>query len=143
MPVRERRRDASPRGPLQEAGLDQVRLVEVLERSTVLADRRGDRADPDRAAAELLDDRREDPSVELVEAVLVHFEALERLAGGREVDLMVAGNFGEIAQPAEEPVRDPGSSAAPPGDLPSGLRRDPDPEDPRGAFHDLCERRDV
>src|SRR5687768_2200291 len=139
MPVRERRRDPPPGSALEEARLDQIGLVEVLERPAVLSDRRGDRADPDRTAAELLDDRRKDPPVELVEPVLVHFETGERLTGGREVDLLLAGHFREVAQAAQKAVGDPGGAAAPRADLARGLAGDPDAEDPRGALHDPCE----
>src|SRR5687767_10428763 len=98
VPVRLRRRHAAPRRALEEPGLDQVRLVEVLERSPVLAERSRDGVDPDGTAAELLDDRREDPPVELVEPVLVDLQARERRAGRREIDAILPGDFGEVAQ---------------------------------------------
>jgi hypothetical protein len=92
MPVGRRGGDPAARSPLEEPGLEEIRLVEVLERSAVLAEGSGDRADADRAAAELLDDRRENPAVELVEAVLVDFEAGERRARRVEVDVVDATN---------------------------------------------------
>src|SRR6266540_2874096 len=81
MAIGERRGNASARRSLQEARLNQIGLVQVFESSAILADRGGDRCDSDRSSAELLDDRREDPAVELVEAVLVHLQAPERFPG--------------------------------------------------------------
>ena len=47
----------SARGTLQKALLDQERLVHFLYRPRILADGRRDRTQPDRTAAELVDDR--------------------------------------------------------------------------------------
>ena len=121
--VRRGRGDAAARRALEEAGLEEVGLVEVLERAAVLAERGGDRADADGTAAELLDDRREDPPVELVEAVLVHLEARQRLARGLEVDLVAAGDLGEVAQAAQQAVGDARRAAAARADLARGLGR--------------------
>src|ERR1017187_3770722 len=63
--------DAPAGCPLEKSGLDEVRLVEVLEGSAVLPDRGRDRSDADGSAAKFLDDRRQDAAVHLVEAVLV------------------------------------------------------------------------
>ncbi len=46
--------------------------------SALLADRRRQAVEPDRAAAELVDDRAQQPAIEVVEAVRVHFEQLQR-----------------------------------------------------------------
>src|SRR5688572_26534624 len=72
------RGDPPARRALQETLLDEERLVEVLDRAALLADRRGDRLDAGRSAAVLLDDRAEDLAVDLVEAVLVHLQQTER-----------------------------------------------------------------
>ena len=74
---------APARSPLEEALLDEVRLVDFLQRPGILAHRHGDGAQPDRAAAEFLDDGREDPRVHVVEAELVHVEPRERFGGDR------------------------------------------------------------
>ena len=80
------RRHPAARGALQEALLQQVGLVEVLERAAILADRGGERLDPRRAAAVDLDQGREDPPVELVEAEVVDLEQRQRLARDRAID---------------------------------------------------------
>src|SRR5436190_755716 len=78
---------------------------------------RGARADADRPAAELLDDGRQNLPVDLVETVLVHLEARERLPRRRQIDRVLARDLREVAQPAQETVRDAGRSPAAPRDL--------------------------
>src|SRR4051812_42538481 len=60
--------NSTPRRALDEALLEQVRLVDVLERVLFLRDDHGQRAEPNRTTVELLDDRGEDLAVEAVEA---------------------------------------------------------------------------
>src|SRR6266508_551298 len=136
MAIRERRGDASARRSLQEARLNQIGLVQVFESSAILSDRGGDRCDSDRSSAELLDDRREDPAVELVEAVLVHLKAPERFPGRAQIDGRLPGDFGEIAQPPQQPVGDARSPPAAGGDLPGRIRPDRYPDDLRRPFDD-------
>ena len=143
MAIGERRCDASARRSLQETRLDQVGLVQVLESSAILSDRGRDGRDSDRSAGELLDDRREDPAVELVEAVLVHLQPRQRLSGRFEVDGVLAGDVREIAQTPEEPVGDARSAAAAPRDLTRGVRPDADREDLRRPLDDPCQGFDV
>src|ERR1700693_5833951 len=117
-----RRRGDSPASrSLQESCLDQVRLVEVLESAAVFSHRGRDRGDSDRPAAELLDDGCQDPAVELIEAVLVHLQPREGLAGGREITLLLPGDLGEVAQAAQQAVGDPRRAAAAGSDLAGGL----------------------
>src|SRR6478736_10274772 len=104
--IRARRGDPAARRPLEESRLEKVGLVEVLERSAVLSDRRGDGADADGTAAEFLDDGRQDPPVDLVEPVLVHLEPREGRSRGLAVDRGLFRDFRKIAQAAQEPVRD-------------------------------------
>src|SRR5690348_10044374 len=54
--VRDGRGGAPARRALQEAVLHEEGLVDLLDRARVLANRRCDRVDADRAALELLDD---------------------------------------------------------------------------------------
>src|SRR5215471_18285322 len=126
------RGDAAARRALEKTGLDEVRLVEILERAAILSQRRGQRAHADRAAAELFDDRLQDPAVELVKAVLVHLQPRERSARRFELERRFPGDLGEIAQTPQKPVRDPRRSAASAGDLARGVRGNGDSEDPRG-----------
>ena len=79
----ELRDHAAARGALDEAELEQVRLVDVLDRVRLLAERDGERREPDRAAVELLDDRAQEVAVDPLEPELVDLEQLERLARDR------------------------------------------------------------
>ena len=86
------------RRALQEAFLDQERLVDVLERAAILADRRRDRLDPGGPALVVLDQRGQDLAVDLVEAELVDLERiLVRSARILDVPLDPAG-ASEIAR---------------------------------------------
>ena len=62
---------ASARGALEQAALQQIGLVDILDRVGLFADRDGQRGEPDGAAAEVGADRAEDLAVEPVE---VHAE---------------------------------------------------------------------
>ena len=74
---------AAARRPLEEAELQQVRLVDVLDRVGLLAERDGEGRQPDRPAAELERDRLEELAVDALEPLLVDLEQLQRLAARR------------------------------------------------------------
>src|SRR4051794_25105714 len=65
-----RGRDAPARGALDEALLQQIRLVDVLECVLLLGDDDCEGAQPDRATVELLADGAQDLAVEAVQALL-------------------------------------------------------------------------
>ena len=79
--VLERGRGGDPpaRGALDEPLLEQVGLVDVLDRVGLLADRDRQRGQADRAALELLADRPQDVAVEPVQAGVVDLQQVERL----------------------------------------------------------------
>ena len=77
----ERGDDAAAGGPLEETELEQVRLVDVLDRVRLLAQRDRQRGKPDRAAVEALDDGAQQLAIDRLEATLVDLEQLEGLAG--------------------------------------------------------------
>ena len=66
--VSPRRDDPAPDRPVEEADAHEKGLVDALDRVLFFVDGRGDRADADRPAAEVLDDGREDLAVDVVEA---------------------------------------------------------------------------
>ena len=80
----ELRHDPSARGALDEAELQEIRLVDVLDRVRLLAERHGERGQADRAAVEALDDRAQELAVGPLEPVGVDLEQLERLRGDRQ-----------------------------------------------------------
>ena len=77
---------------LQEAELEQVGLVDVLDRVGLLAECDGDRGETDGAAAELEGDRLEELAVDPLEAPLVDLVELERI--DRELLETIAFKFG-------------------------------------------------
>ena len=83
VPVGALGRHPPARRALQEAFLDQERLVDVLERAAVLADRGGDRLDAGGTALVVLDQRDQDLAVDLVEAELVDLEQSRARAAPR------------------------------------------------------------
>jgi hypothetical protein len=78
---RRRRRHAAARRALQEALLDQVGFEHVLDGVARLADGGGEVVDADRAAAELVDHRRQQLAVHDVEAAVVDVEHQQRQIG--------------------------------------------------------------
>ena len=113
--------DAPARRPLQEAELEQVRLVDVLDRVRLLAERHRERREPDRAAAELLDDRAQQLAVEPLEAGLVDLEQLERLLGDLARDDAGVAHLGDVAHAPQDAVRDPRRAARAARDLVGGV----------------------
>src|SRR5205814_128657 len=77
----ELRDDSAAGGSLQEAELEQVRLVDVLDRVRFLAEGDGQGREADRPAFELLDHGAQQSPVGPLEAALVDLHQLERLAG--------------------------------------------------------------
>src|SRR5581483_6936145 len=131
--------DAAAGRPLQEAELQQVGLVDVLDRLGLLPERDRKRREPNRAAAEPLHDAAEELAVEPLESCAVHLEQGERLLrdGGR--DRALVPHLGHVADAAEDPVRDPRRAARACGDELGGVVGDLDPEDARRPPHDRRE----
>src|SRR4051812_39805204 len=99
-----RRGNTPARGTLQKSVLDEERLVDFLERSRILADRRGDGTDAHRPAVELLDDGLEDPRVHVVEPELIDLEQLQRVGGDFAIDRSARPYLGEVADASQQPV---------------------------------------
>jgi hypothetical protein len=72
------RRHPTARRAHDETLLDQERLDHVLDRAALLAERRREALDADRAAVELLDDRQQQLAVHDVETERVDVEHVER-----------------------------------------------------------------
>ena len=75
------RRGATARRALEEAALEQVGLVDVLDGVLLLADGDGERREADGPAAEQLADRAQQLAVEPVEALVVDLQQVERVLG--------------------------------------------------------------
>src|SRR5215203_1424559 len=109
--------DSSARRALDEAALQQVWLVYVLDGVACLSQGHGDGADADGTAIELVDYEPEIVPVSPVEAELVHALHLERGVGRLLVDLALAHHLGVVSYPLEEPVHDTRRAAAAAGEL--------------------------
>src|SRR5262245_31389545 len=123
------RRPAAARGALEEPDLDKIGFVDLLERLAVLPDRRRERRQSDRSAAELFEDRGQDAAVDLVEAVAVHLEPLERVDGRSPSDGADLGDLREIPDPSQQAIDDARRASRAPRDLLRALRRELDAED--------------
>src|SRR6476469_7151388 len=97
-----RRGHAPARGALDEALLEQIRLVDVLEGVLLLGDDYRKGAKADRTAVELLDDGAEDLAVEAVQALVVDLEQVEGGCGGGGVDRAGVADLGEVADALEQ-----------------------------------------
>ena len=129
----------APRRPLEEAELEEIRLVDVLDRVRLLSKRNRERRETHGAATELVGHGREQLAICALEARLVDLQQLERLSRDVEGDRARVADLGNVANPAKDSVRNPGRSASSSCDLVSGAGVDLDAEDPRRAAHDRRE----
>ena len=129
-----------PRGrALQEPELQQIRLVDVLDRLGLLAERDGERREPDRAAAEPLDHAAQELAVEALEPDRVDLEQRQRLLGDRGRDDSLVTHLGDVAHAAQDAVRDPRRAARAARDELCRVVGDLDAEDAGRAAHDRRE----
>ena len=115
---------AALRRAVEEAELEQVRLVDVLDRLDLFADHRGDGRAADRAGRELLDDGREEAAVGGVEALVVDVHRVHRRLASRGADAAVASDLGVVAHAAQQAVDDARRAPPPPRDDVDRLRLD-------------------
>ena len=139
MGAAERGDGAAARRSLDEAELQEIRLVHVLDRVRLLAQGGGERVEPDGTAVVLLDDRPQELAVEPLEPRLVDLEQLERLTRDRGRDRALVPYLGDVPDPAEDPIADARRAARAAGDLVGGLVGDLDAEDPGRAADDRGE----
>src|SRR4051795_12526984 len=94
-------RHPAARSALDEAFLEQVRLVDVLERVLFLGYDDRQRAEPDRSPVELLADGAQDLAVEPIEPLVVDLEQVERRGGDGLVDRAGVADLGVVADALE------------------------------------------
>src|ERR1700760_4000406 len=109
-------RGATARRALDQAALQQVGLVHVLDRVLLLPDRHRERRQTDRTATELVADRVQDLTIETVETLVVDLEHVQRRAGDLVGDDAAVADLGVIADAAQQPVGDPRRASAAAGD---------------------------
>ena len=127
------RHDSPAGSALQESELEQIRLVDVLDRVRLLAKGDGQRGQAHRAAVEALDDRLQKLAIGALESVAVDLEQLESLGRDLGRDLALVAHLGDVANPAQDPVRDARCAPGARGDLVGGFVGDLYPENPGRA----------
>ena len=135
----ELRHDAAARGSLDQAELEEVRLVDVLDRVLLLPERHRQGREPDRPAVELVHDRAEEIPVDPLEPLVVDLEKSQRLAGDIDSHGAVVAHLGDVADAPQDPVGYPRRPARAAGNLVRCLVGDLDAEDPRRAPDDAGE----
>ncbi len=135
MGPRGRRGHPAPGRALEQAELEEERLVDVLHRLRLLAHADGEGRQAHGAAAEAPAHRDQDGPVDLVEAGLVDLEQGQALAGGGLGDDALGPDLGVVADPAQQPVGDAGRAPGPAGDLVAAGGVEGDAHDP-GRPHD-------
>src|SRR5215217_1339654 len=131
--------DPATGGALDQAALQQVGLVDILDGIARLAEGHGDRTDADRPALELVYDKPEIDTVGPVQAEVVDALHVERGVRRLFIYLPVADDLGVVAHPLEEPVDDAGRPAAAARELPGAAFGDGYAEYLRVADHDLLQ----
>src|SRR4051794_37116822 len=130
-----RHRPAAGRA-LEEAELQQVGLVDVLDRLGLLAEGNRKRRESHRPAAEALDDAAQKLAVEALEPHRVDLEQREGLFGHRRRDDALVAHLRDIAYAPQDAVRDPRRPPRAAGDELGRVVPDLDAEDARRATHD-------
>jgi len=97
---------ATAGGALDEAFLDEVRLVDILDGAGVFAEGGGDVGEAYGTSIELVDDGGEELVVDLVEAVLIDAEGFEGVFGNLDVDGVFAHHHREVTNAAQQGVGD-------------------------------------
>ena len=121
---------------MQQAPLNQIGLVDVLDGVHFLADGSRQGGHPDRSAGEFLDNGLDQLLVVLVKSGVVDSQHGQAPASHLPVDGPVGLHLGVVADPAEQAVAHPGRATRPGGDFPGSRRIDPDAQDFGRASHD-------
>src|SRR5688500_12126176 len=103
--------DSTARSAPEKSLLQQVRLVDVLDRVARFGHGGGDRLDADGSALVVLDQNFQDPAVLSVEAGAIDLEPRARVVDDRFVDPPAAVDLCKVASAPEQAVRDARSSA--------------------------------
>lgn len=96
----------------EETLLDEVGFVNLLNGADVFAKSRGDSANADGTAMELVDEREQNLVVDFVQSVAVDVERFECVVGDVGIDVSVTLDLGEVAHAPKQGVGDARRSAA-------------------------------
>src|SRR5205085_7204544 len=130
---------AAPRRALDEPELEQIGLVDVLDRLLFLAERRRKRRESHRSAVELLHDRAQQLACLAIESFLVDLEQRQRLPRVLRCDRPLVTHLRDVAHAPEDPVGDARRPPRAPRNLLGGLLGDLDAENTRRAVNDRAE----
>ena len=121
--------------------MNQIGFHDIFERPLVFPDRGRKRIETNRPTRELLDERRQEQSIEPIEPRIIHIEALEGEPRGVQPDtIRVAVPHGrEVPNPAQESIGDSRRSSRASGDLVGRLRFDFHAKQTARSKHDLLE----
>src|SRR5262245_29971635 len=109
-----RRGHAAARRAIEKSSLNEKRLVDVFDGVFFLVDGGRDAVDPHRSTTEFVDDGAQQLAIDLIEAVVVHFEQLEGGTGDLTGDRPVSTDLRVIADTPQQPVRNArGATRAP------------------------------
>ena len=100
MPVGEESCFAATRCAFDEAFLDEVGFIDILDRTGIFAHSGRDRIEADRSAAELIDDGKQQFIVYLIETEGINIECFEGILGDLEVDGTVTFDLREVTYAA-------------------------------------------
>src|SRR6266540_3737551 len=133
------RQHASAGRALQETELEQVRLVDVLDRVGLLAEGHSEGREPNRPPVEAFHDRAQELAVDPLKALSVDLEQLERLGRDLSRHCPLMPHLGDIPYAAKDAVRDPRGAARAAGDLLGRVIGDLHVENASRAPHDQSE----
>ena len=132
MPVSTLGQNSSARRSLDQALLDQIGLVDALDRVGLLVDRVRQGREPDGAAGELLRNGLQDDSIVAVQACLVDIQQAQSLRRDLGADRSGSLDLREVADAAQDAICDPRSPSRARGDGLGTAVVDLDSEDPGG-----------
>src|SRR5215472_5834514 len=98
--------DSTTWSTIQESYLDEEGFIDIFDRVSFFSQGRSQCIEPDWTALILFDDRKHQPAIHLIEAMLINFEHLECRLCGRSVDMTGSPHLSVIATSSQQPVRD-------------------------------------
>ena len=110
--------------PVDKADLDQVRLIDILQRHSFFADRIGQSLQPDRTAMEPINDAMEIPKINFIKPQRIHMETIKRLGGNFLRNPAAAEYLGKVADPPQQTIGNPRRTAGTPRNFNNRIRID-------------------
>ena len=113
--------------------------MHFLDGSRVFTDGDGKGIQSDRTAVEFVDENFQQPLVHFIKALGIDLDHRQRGVGDFSVDMAGATDLGEVANPAEQCIGDPGSSSRPRGNFERTCTFDRNFQQARRTFDDLSQ----